>query len=32
MALVAIWAWRYPGTVKEHGDRLAQGKKIGWIK
>jgi len=32
MALVAIWAWRYPGTVKEHGDRLAQGKKIGWFK
>jgi len=32
MALVAIWAWRYPGTVKEHGDRLAQGKKIGWLK
>jgi uncharacterized membrane protein YbaN (DUF454 family) len=32
MALVAIWAWRYPGTVQEHGDRLAQGKKIGWIK
>ena len=29
---VAIWAWRYPGSVKEHGDRLAQGKKIGWIK
>jgi len=32
MALVAIWAWRYPGTVAEHGDRLAQGKKIGWLK
>lgn len=32
MLLVAIWAWRYPSTVKEHSDRLAQGKKIGWIK
>jgi len=32
MALVAIWAWRYPGTVAEHGDRLAQGKKIGWLR
>ena len=32
MALVAIWAWRVPGTVKEHSDRLAQGKKIGWLK
>jgi uncharacterized membrane protein YbaN (DUF454 family) len=32
MALVAIWAWRYPSTVKEHSDRLAQGKKVGWIK
>jgi len=32
MALVAIWAWRYPGTVKEHSDRIEQGKKIGWFK
>jgi len=32
MALVAIWAWRYPGTVQEHGDRLSQGKKVGWLK
>jgi len=32
MALVAIWAWRYPGTVQEHGDRLSQGKKVGWFK
>ena len=29
---VAIWAWRYPGTVEEHADRLAKGKKIGWLK
>ena len=32
MALVAIWAWRYPGTVEEHSERIAQGKKIGWLK
>ena len=32
MARVAIWAWRYPSTVEEHSERLAQGKKIGWIK
>jgi hypothetical protein len=32
MALVAIWAWRYPSTVEEHTERLKQGKKIGWIK
>lgn len=32
MALVAIWAWRFPGTVEEHSNRIAQGKKIGWLK
>ena len=32
MALVAIWAWRYPGTVAEHQVRLDAGKKVGWFK
>ena len=32
MALVAIWAWRFPGTIEEHQARVEQGKKIGWIK
>ena len=32
MALVAIWAWRFPSSVEEHDRRTAQGKKIGWLK
>ena len=32
MALVAIWAWRFPGTIEEHQARLDAGKKIGWLK
>ena len=32
MALVAIWAWRYPSSKEEHDMRLEAGKKIGWIK
>ena len=32
MALVAIWAWRYPGSVAEWEQRKADGKKIGWLK
>jgi uncharacterized membrane protein YbaN (DUF454 family) len=32
MALVAIWAWRFPSTVEEHDSRKAQGKRIGWIR
>ena len=32
MALVAIWAWRFPGTVAEHEARTKAGKKIGWLK
>ena len=31
MALVAIWAWRFPGSVDEHDARIAQGRKIGWF-
>jgi uncharacterized membrane protein YbaN (DUF454 family) len=32
MALVAVWAWRYPGSVEEQERRLAAGKKIAWLK
>ena len=32
MALVAIWAWRYPGTVAEQERRTAAGEKIAWIR
>lgn len=32
MALVAIWAWRYPASVQEHDERKLSNKKIGWIK
>ena len=32
MALVAVWAWRFPATVEEHDRRKSQGKRIGWIR
>lgn len=32
MALVAIWAWKFPSTPEEHDRRKASGKKIGWFK
>ncbi len=32
MALVAIWAWRFPNSVEEHDRRKAAGEKIGWLK
>ena len=31
MACVAVWAWRFPGSVEEHDERIAQGRKIGWF-
>lgn len=31
MACVATWAWRFPGTVAEYDQRIANGKKIGWF-
>jgi len=31
MACVAVWAWRFPGSVEEHDKRIANGKKIGWF-
>ena len=32
MALVAIWAWRYPGSLEEHTKRIKMGTKVGWLK
>ena len=32
MALVAIWAWRYPGSVEEYNRRVEAGEKIAWIR
>ena len=31
MLLVAVWAWRFPGSVEEHDNRIAEGRKIGWF-
>ena len=31
MALVAVWAWRYPSSVEEHDARIVAGKKVGWF-
>jgi hypothetical protein len=31
MALVAVWAWRYPSSVEEHDRRIAYGRKVGWF-
>ena len=31
MALVAVWALKYPGSVEEYNDRKAKGLKIGWF-
>jgi len=30
MALVAVWAWRYPGSVEEQERRVKAGEKIAW--
>lgn len=32
MLLVAIWAWRYPGSIEEHTKRIKMGTKVGWLK
>jgi hypothetical protein len=32
MLLVAVWAWRFPGSVEEWQRRKDNGEKIGWIK
>ena len=31
MACVAIWAWRFPGSIEEYDRRITTGKKIGWF-
>jgi len=31
MLLVAVWAWRWPGSVEEYDTRIAEGRKIGWF-
>jgi len=32
MVLCAIWAWRYPGSVEEHTNRITEGKRVAWLK
>lgn len=32
MALVAVWAWRYPNTPEEYDRRKEAGEKIAWLK
>lgn len=32
MILVAIWAWRFPGSVEEWQRRKDAGEKISWLK
>jgi uncharacterized membrane protein YbaN (DUF454 family) len=31
MFCVAVWAWRFPGSVEEHDKRIAEGRRIGWF-
>ena len=31
MLFVAVWAWRWPGSVEEYDRRIAEGRKIGWF-
>jgi hypothetical protein len=31
-ALIVTWAWRYPGSQAIAEKRIADGKKIGWLK
>ena len=31
MAVVAVWAWRWPGSVEAYDKRIADGKKVGWF-
>jgi len=32
MLLVAVWAWRFPGSLEEYNRRKENGEKIGWLK
>lgn len=31
MALVATWAWRFPGSIAEYDKRITEGRKVGWF-
>ena len=31
MLFVAVWAWRFPGSITEYNLRITQGRKIGWF-
>ena len=32
MLVVAIWAWRYPGSKQEYEKRVKENKRISWFK
>ena len=32
MAGVAVWAWRYPGSVEEHTRRVEAGERVAWLR
>lgn len=32
MALVVVWAWRYPGSPDEYEKRVREGKRIAWLR
>jgi len=32
MIVVAIWGWRYPGSVEEHDRRVSSGEKVAWLR
>ena len=32
MAIVAVWAWRFPGSIEEWQYRIDNNKKIGWLR
>ena len=32
MILVAIWAWRYPGSEAIYQQRIAAGKRVAWLR
>jgi uncharacterized membrane protein YbaN (DUF454 family) len=31
MLIVAVWAWRFPGSVEAYDRRMAEGKTAGWF-
>jgi uncharacterized membrane protein YbaN (DUF454 family) len=31
MCIVAVWAWRFPGSVEDYDRRISEGRKIGWF-